>query len=138
MERYTYGLGDLCHLVGTHRPKSSLEPRRRRAEMKSKCLLLSRSFAGVAVAVFFTMSDRSRFSPRFEAVGGNDVRGYQMRKGGEPVDTNSREFSIEELVGQETTVFPARHMMQTIGVTLTVSATLTVTGLPGVPALPVP
>ena len=44
------------------------------------------------------------------------------------------EFTMDELSEQEGSVFPARHLMQTV--TLTVSVTVGVTGLPGVPGVP--
>ena len=44
------------------------------------------------------------------------------------------EFTMDELSQQEGTRLPARHLMQTL--TVTVSVSIGVTGLPGVPGLP--
>ncbi len=45
------------------------------------------------------------------------------------------EFTLDDLAAQEGTLLPARHLMQTLTVSVTVS--LSVSGLPTAPALPV-
>jgi hypothetical protein len=48
--------------------------------------------------------------------------------------TDMAEFTVDELSEQRGTRLPARHLMQTL--TLTVTVSVGVSGLPGVPALP--
>ncbi len=50
--------------------------------------------------------------------------------------TDMAEFTMDELSEQHGTRLPARHLMQTFTVTLTV--TIGVTGLPAVPQVPLP
>ena len=48
--------------------------------------------------------------------------------------TDMAEFTMDELSEQQGTRLPARHLMQTVSVTVTVS--VGVSGLPGAPTLP--
>ncbi len=50
--------------------------------------------------------------------------------------TDMAEFTLDELSEQHGTRLPARHLMQTVGVTITV--TIGVTGLPGLGVPDVP
>ncbi len=50
--------------------------------------------------------------------------------------TDIAQFTMDELSEQHGTRLPARHLMQTL--TLTVTVSIGVTGLPTVPTVPVP